>query len=95
MLPKTHQIGQQLSMENDVYRNAKYVIKAVHSEHEELLQNNLASQLCSTFSYLFENCQWTLNSILSKVNVTDQKISNSFTIRYLNNFLWTHSNFGK
>ena len=79
------------NVQYDMYKNKKEVLKAVRSEHEMKLQNDLISKgwffsIISQQSILNLTCAWsTVKSRLPK-NIFN------FTVKYINNTLPTRSN---
>ena len=83
-----------MSIQYDVYKNTKDVLKAVRSEHKHRLQTQLQSQ-GAILSFVLDHSLTVTKSIWTSVQSKMPKNIFNFTIRYLNNSLSTRSNLTK
>ena len=74
-----------MSIQYDVYKNAKDVLKAVFSQYKHRLQTQLQSQ-GSTLSFILDHFLTVTKSIWNSVQSKLLKNIFNFTIRYHNNF---------
>ena len=83
-----------MSIQYDVYKNTKDVLKAVRSEHKHRLQTQLQSQ-GAILSFVLDHSLAVTKSIWTSVQSEMPKNIFNFTIRYLNNSYSTSNNLKK
>ena len=86
--------SNNMNVQYDIYKNTKEVLKAVRSEHEMKLQNDLISQGWF-FSIISQQSILNLTSAWSSVQRKLPKNIFNFSIKYINNTLPTRSNLHK
>ena len=77
------------NLQYDTYRSTQDVLKSFRSKHEERLKDHLVSQ-GSFFSTVITQALPKLNSLWSSAQGNLPKNIFDFTIKYINNTLFTH-----
>ena len=83
-----------MSVQNDLYKNTKQVLKAARQQHTKKLQSRLTYQ-GFIISFLLEHSMTSLNSLWSSAQSKLPKNIFNFSIRYLSNTLANRVNLYK